>query len=80
MEASKISSLPSLVATVLAAHALDATGSAFVAVATPDVFSDLLSGLRVESGDSLDLLSAGVSILASSTETGKRGASTEDDT
>ena len=75
-----ISSLPSLVATVSAARALETTGSAIVAVATPDVFSDLPSGLRVESGDSLDLLLAGASILTSSTKTGKGGVSNEDGT
>ena len=72
--------LPSLVAAESAAHALETTGSSVVAVATPDVFNDLPSGLRVESGDSLDLLSAGVSMLTSSVETGKGGASIEDDT
>ena len=66
--------LPSNVA-VSAAHAQEVTFSVGVAVATPDVFNDLPSGLRVESGDSLDLLLAGDSILTSSTESGKGGAS-----
>ena len=44
-------------------------------MATPDVFHDLPSGLRVESGDSLDLLSADGSILTSSIESGNGGAS-----
>ena len=58
-----------------AAHTYGATDSAPVAVATPDVLRDLPSGLRVESGDSLDLLSAGASIITSSSEVGKGGAS-----
>ena len=72
---SGISELPSSAAVGTAAHAHDATGSALVAVATPDVFRDLPSGLRVESGDSLDLLSAGASMFTSSSEVGKGGAS-----
>ena len=50
---------------VHAIQALDVTFSVDVAVATPDVFNDLPSGLRVESGDSLDLLSADDSMLTS---------------
>ena len=43
-----------------------------------DVFSDLPSGLRVESGDSLDLLSAVDSIDTSSEELGKGGTTSPD--
>ena len=55
---------------VSAAHMLEVTSSLDVAVATPDVFNDLPSGLRVESGDSLDLLSADDSMFTSSVESG----------
>ena len=43
---------------------------AVAAVAVSDVFNDFPSGLRVESGDSLDLLSTIESIDTSSTEKG----------
>ena len=48
------------------------TGSSSVATATPAVFNDLCSGLRVESGDSLDLLSTDDSILTSGTDVGAK--------
>ena len=54
------------------------TGSSFVAAATPDVFNDLPSGLRVESGDPLDLLSADFSMFAFSIEVGNGGSSLRD--
>ena len=44
------------------------------AVAVSDVFNDLPSGLRVESGDSLDLLSTTESIDTSSVESGNGAA------
>ena len=45
--ASGASSLSSFFATMPAAHALESADSSIVAVATPDVFNDLPSGLRV---------------------------------
>ena len=74
----RISGAASLLSSHVAAptaYTLDVALSVGVAVATPDVFNDLPSGLRVESGDSLDLLSADDSILTSSAESGKGGAS-----
>ena len=49
---------------------VEVTSSVDVAGATPDVFNDLPSGLRVESGDSLDLLSADDSMFTSPDESG----------
>ena len=55
---------------VSTAHELEATCLAGDGVAVPDVFKDSPSGVRVESGDSLDLLSTGISMLTSSDESG----------
>ena len=48
--------------------ATETAPSMVVAVATLDVFSDFPSGVRVESGDALDLLSADDSFYTSSIE------------
>ena len=55
---------------VSAAHELEVVCLVDDAVAGPDVFTDLSSGLRVESGISLDLLSADGSMFTSSDESG----------
>ena len=55
---------------VSAAHELEVVCLVDEAVVGPDVFKDLPSGLRVESGDSLDLLSADNSMFTSSDESG----------